>query len=261
MDFPRFTSGSVGRLTFEHVNEICSMVEQLRPLLRDGPISQGRGGLPILFARITAANTQFGNHDWVEVEIAPRADVRTSGAWRDKVDGRKSAAYADGDRYQPAFAIREWNATEFDTLPVNAIAALVPLKGADGKPCWLAIASMVQQGGTFPARILSAQPLGTQGQRWVYAWEEVQWSGSPINDWTTLQGGRTSGTVPGGGPAHNALNGAERPGGGSMAGGGPGTATALPIPNGVVVSMGYVSGGGVSFFSLNNPYQITCTTP
>ena len=90
MNLPRFTTGSVGRLTFEHVNEICSLVEQLRPLLTLVPSNVVGPDFDIVMARIKSADATNGSHEWEEVETKPRAQIVSGQEWRVRDGGRRS---------------------------------------------------------------------------------------------------------------------------------------------------------------------------
>ena len=80
MDFPRFTSGNVGALSFAHVNAIFERIERLEASL--GKEGKGRAGGDagargrVITVRVTAVNTE-GRVAWQEVE---RVDADVVGA-------------------------------------------------------------------------------------------------------------------------------------------------------------------------------------
>jgi hypothetical protein len=257
MNLPRFTSGSVGRLTFEHVNEICSLVEQLRPLLvKDGRLGT-LGEFETIFARITARDITYGSHQWVEVEPKARNEVRFPSEWQDRVGGRKSNAPADGAAYQPAYAINPFTFTlpnDVQLLDVNTVVCLARLKGVDGKVSWLVVASKPPS-AVFPAEIVGAVAIGTTTptNRWRYYWREVRWNVQAAT-WETFTGARVSLAQTPDYPT--AVNGCEQSSV-SWGGIGPGNIVSnLAIPNGTVVPLAFV--GIIPFFSLPNPLRIEC---
>jgi hypothetical protein len=80
MDFPRFTSGNVGALSFAHVNAIFERIERLEASL--GKAGKGRAGGDagargrVITVRVTGVNTE-GRVAWQEVE---RVDADVVGA-------------------------------------------------------------------------------------------------------------------------------------------------------------------------------------
>ena len=82
MQFPRFTDGSVGRLTFAHLNDLFARVEALEGAASSPSASAGMRGR-VVTARVTA-QPQGGVYSWVEVE-------RKGDAWLDKPDGLSSS--------------------------------------------------------------------------------------------------------------------------------------------------------------------------
>ena len=131
---PRFTSGQLGRLTFEHLNEICDTVDRLRPLLIT-PNAATLNTPDLVFARITNTVGTYGDHRWVEVWPKTKADYNRYVEWEDRPDGRQSFASTDGDRYQPAYAVPAWSVATGAgvSLNVNSIVSMLRLVGADGK--------------------------------------------------------------------------------------------------------------------------------
>lgn len=257
MNLPRFNSGQVGRLTFEHVNEICALVEQLRPLLTKDARLSPSGEFETLFARITARNTTYGSHQWVEVEPKPRTEIQFHYEWQDRVGGRKSRTPSDGTAYQPAYAIAPYAfafPSDVQLVEINSIVCLARLKGTDGKIAWQIVASK-PPAAVFPAEIMGSVAIGTTtpNNRWRYYWREVRWNVTS-SAWETFTGARVSLAQTPDYPA--AANGCEQSSV-TWGGLGPGNVVSnLAIPNGTVVPLAFV--GVLPFFSLPNPLRIEC---
>ena len=253
MTLPRFNSGSLGRLSFEHVNEICDVVERLRPLLTMRPDLFSAPDSPIVFGRITFSTT-FGDHKWVEVVPKPRDDRRFAPQWQDRIGGRQSFNAADGDKYQPAFALYPFtfagSATDIIRYAIGTVCAMTQVTATDGKSFWLILTGSIEYGTI--ARINSSVPASSD-LRWSYQWTEVV--PDPINPssgWVDKPGGRRSGSLPGDYPP--AQNGTEWTG---LAGWAEGAADVVrkPIPNGTIVVMQLTP---VPIFSLTNGLKVTC---
>jgi len=257
---PRFNSGQIGRLTFEHLNEICDTVDRLRPLL-----TAGAGFVPtssdLCFARITHAAGSYQDYRWAEVWPKSKADYNRYVEWEDRPDGRTSFASTDGDRYQPAYAIPAWGATTGAnvTLGVNSIVSMLRLIGADGKVSWLILSALAQS--TIPAIITAAATLGVATNpptRWKYTWKEVYAdivvpAGQPADIVWRLKTGGASGGADGSGPF--AINGCET---GTVPGSGPGGAiiSLAPIAVNTVVALSFSSQS--AYFSIPNALNVQC---
>lgn len=254
MTLPRFNSGSLGRLSFEHVNEICDVVERLRPLLTVRPDLFAGDDSPIVFGRITFS-TSFGDHKWVEVVPEPKDDRRFATQWQDRPGGRQSFSAADGDKYQPAFAIYPFtfagSATEIIRYGVGTVCALTQITGADGKAIWLILSGSIEYGTI--AKITGNTAAPNSDRRWTYQWVEViPDPANPASGWVEKPNGRRSGSLPGDYPA--AQNGTEFTGLTGWADA-PATVTRLPIPNGTIVVMQL---SPVPLFSLTNGLKVEC---
>lgn len=257
MTLPRFNSGSLGRLSFEHVNEICDVVERLRPLLTVRPDLFAGGDSPIVFGRITFS-TSFGDHKWVEVVPEPKDDRRFATQWQDRPGGRQSFSAADGDRYQPAFAIYPFTfnglATEIVRFPVGTVCALTQIVGVDGKQAWLILTGSIEFGTI--AKILSYTEQ-VPNKRWLYHWQEVIPDPiQPNTGWVQKPNGRQSGSNPGDYPL--AQNGTEWTGDNGWAQAADVEITRLPIPAGTIVPLNLTP---VPIFSLTNGLSIACSQP
>jgi hypothetical protein len=257
---PRFNSGQIGRLTFEHLNEICDTVDRLRPLLAAGP-----GFVPtssdLCFGRITAIPGAFGDYRWVEVWPKSKADYNQQVEWEDRPDGRRSNASADGEKYQPAYVIPAWDSTTSTgvTLGINSIVSMLRLVGADGKVSWLILSALAQS--TIPAVITMAQTLGVAANpptRWKYSWKEVYADivvpiGQPADVVWRLKANGASGGTDGSGPY--AVNGCET---GLIPGSGPGGALISLAPIAVNTVVPLCFSGQSAYFSIPNGLYVQC---
>lgn len=258
MTLPRFNSGAVGRLTFEHVNEICDVVERLKPLLQLRPELFATPESPVIFARITGSTT-FGDHQWVEVVPKAKGDTRFATQWEDRPGGRRSNPAYPPEFYQPAFAIYpmsfEGAASEIVRYANGAVVALKQITGTDGKSCWMILTGEIEFGCV--AKITGNTQIPNSELRWQYRWDEV--IPDPINPsagWTQKPGGRRGGTgIPGDYP--HAQNGTEWTGLSGWAE--PADVTRrLPIPTGTIVVLQL---SPVPIFALTNGLAVTCPEP
>jgi len=257
---PRFTSGQLGRLTFEHLNEICDTVDRLRPLLIT-PNAATLNTPDLVFARITNTVGTYGDHRWVEVWPKTKADYNRYVEWEDRPDGRQSFASTDGDRYQPAYAVPAWSVATGAgvSLNVNSIVCMLRLVGADGKVSWLILSAVAQS--VIPAVIDSAAPLGAvtnPATRWKYTWREVYAdivtpAGQPADIVWRIKTGGAGGGTNNLGPF--AVNGCET---GNVWGSGPAGAiiTIAPISVGTVVPMAFSAQS--AYFSIPNALNVQC---
>ena len=260
---PRFTSGQIGRLTFEHLNEICDTVDRLRPMLQGSKYSISS---ELVLARISGYGLdveQFGDHLWKEITPAPRNQIRRAPTYTDRVGGRESGTVQDGDKYQPAFlpGISDNPINRYPTLPVNTVVVLMRVPTVDGKTFWLAINQISTT--TFAAEIMANEALdvGSPVNRWYYHWREVAWSWTSRTWFHDASIHRS--TIGGQTVLFMAINGCERPTPG-IGGSGPGNVIAnSPIESGTVVSMSQVAQNdgleGIQyFFSVPNGLRIVC---
>jgi hypothetical protein len=257
MTLPRFNSGNVGRLSFEHLNELFDTVEKLKPLLSGR--STALDADLMLVARITGSNTN-GAHTWTEVVPKAATDGGAPYLWEERTGGAKSNAATDAT-YDPAFVIERYTWTGANPpptrLPNDSVVVLRKLRRKDGKQAWIVV-NGVASGGVWAARItastLTAPAAGCGAQtvqNWLYDWEEVS-RASPLSmEWTAA--GRTSANT------GKARNGAERACVSGVGGPPPAnvTETNQAIASGTVVSMSLDSAGR-PFFSLTNDRAIVC---
>jgi hypothetical protein len=257
---PRFNSGQIGRLTFEHLNEICDTVDRLRPLL-----TAGAGFVPtssdLAFARITATQGTYQDYRWVEVWPKSKADYNRYVEWEDRPDGRRSFASTDGDKYQPAYAVPLWGATTGAgvTLGVNSIVSIMRLVGADGRVSWLILSAVSQS--VIPAIITGAQTLGAATNpptRWKYTWKEVVAqinvpAGQPADIVWVLKPGGAAGGSTNDGPY--AINGCET---GTIPGSGPAGAIVSLAPIGINTVVPLAFSAQSAYFSIPNGLNVQC---
>ena len=267
MDFPRFTSGSLGRLSFEHVNEIVDVVEKVRDLLRRNPGLLDETPPEVFFARITAVGSQTtGDHQWAEVLPKSKAALASPTQWQDRDGGRKSYAPADGDRYQPAFVLHPFtfNGTNPTVLAVGTVVALSRTKGPDGKVAFQILYSAAAPAGgeMFPVTLGAATPRDNPAAgRWTYQWQEVEWAQQVggVFEWQVKPGGRK--TVALGGTYPPAVNTCERKNQSGIGGSLPGGATEsnAAVASGVVVQLFVINNGAVPYFCVPNGLNVACT--
>ena len=245
MQFPRFTDGEVGRLTFAHMNDLFARVEALEGAASSPSASAGTRGR-VVTVRVTG-QPSGGVYSWVEVE-------RKGDAWLDKPDGLTS--------------------TDASVVPPNAVAT--PIIGAitEPFPIPLVIAPQYKEDGSL---FYSPTAPGSPGAgvykvtsflaygnltRWQYTLRKQKLE--IVNNLPTFQTDTNFDPVVG-------LNGAEqrddpaymtatndlygvgwaRPEGGKVQ-------ARNPIQIGIMVSAVPISGSSFYFFSLGNGYTTVC---
>jgi len=258
---PRFTSGALGRLTFEHLNEICDTIDRLRPALESGKYPTSPD---LVLARVTGYGTDvenFGDHTWTEVEAEDRNQIRDTPQFRDRSGGRTSGTFQDLTTYQPMFllGLAQSPSSTRPTIPTNTVCVLMRVATQDGKTFWVAIGQTST--ATFAAEIVSSSTMGANDtNRFIYEWREVAWSWASK---TWQHDAAIHRTSIGQGNGYEAINGCEltTPG---IGGGGPGNVTSqAAIRNGTVVAMSQVAqASGLAnvqfFFSIPNGLNIVC---
>lgn len=260
MTLPRFTSGSIGNLSFEHLNELMDTVDRLRARLDAMDGNGTADSSDWIVARVTNAQSATGSHEWVEV-MPDAADMVGDGVrWIDRPGGATSGPPGNQTLYQPAFALRT---ADFDpdtetavTFPRDTVVVLRRSKRTDGKRLWL-IVNVLTDVPVFPARILGsvlAEPdLGSQrGQRYRYRFWQVAWN-PKTQTWDNDAGGYNTEINP---PDLYARNGAEVPYSAGVGGSGPGSINNAPIKAGVIVMMSL--DGAQPWFSLTNGLDVVC---
>jgi hypothetical protein len=235
MTLPRFTGGSVGRLTFRDLNEafeIIDGVDRVSGTVGAQQMPRGRA----VTAKVTGQ--QGANYSWYET-------VRINGAFVQYAEGRSSVS--EGDQY---------------AVPLIAYGSLTPSVGQDvvifpiydetGKLLYIPVAASAG-GETFAAAVGSAPVALVPLQRWRYTLTEVSWNSSS-SAWQTVQGGRV---VQGYNGAENPIDSLNQPIG---VGQGRGPTTSVerqPIKSPTVVQVSRDIGGQY-FFCCPNGYTFTC---
>lgn len=270
--FPRFSSGSLGRLSFEHVNEMLDTLERLRPLLKYAPEQFTEGKAEYLWARIVTSSPG-GAHEWEEVVIQDREHVYTSPRFEVRTGGRKSGTSADGDKYQPAFSPMpfDWDGVDAFNLMENSIVLLYRFSGKDGKIGWLIVGTIEGKPSIFPAVIKGfaaapGEPANqTEVRRWYYSWREATLSrtqvagvGSVVSFVEQTTNGRAGGSVAGA-TYQPAINGCERSGITGIGGGIPQGTYERPAPISVGTVVMLQTSGDLAYFSIPNGMFVSCT--
>jgi len=245
MDFPRFTSGALGRLTFAELNEMIDLIERLRPLLKSTRAAATFDAEEVLMARIGNPQGDDGAMTWVEVVPDEATGERQPIEWINRDGGRRSDyQLEDGLASEPAFIPgQRQNADGTTQHPVLPFGTIVPLRRTeriDGKPLWVVIGAA--ELAVFPAMITGATPRAAQA--WVYDWVEADYSNG---DWSAMDQGRLG----------TAINGAERRDDVGVGAPGAGTENNQPIANGTVVPL-HQTASGVYYFALANDLQVIC---
>jgi len=263
MDFPRFTSGQVGRLEWSHLNDAFSMLDRLRPLLLGMP---GEGELPqrYLLARILDSTSE-GLMEWEEVVPTEAQSPLTVLGWQVREGGASSGAQGTQD-FEPAFQPPTFGSTETSPLAQDSVVLLRQLTRPGGQSVWLVVSVAAPAANVFPAIITGAQQRTpwTDGivYQWLYAWDEARINQENDYQWTVLPGGRCGRLTGGTGCYGPAFNGAEINGvvGAGGSAGGLVTERNARVANGCVVMMSQTA-NGLHYFSLGNTLTVTCTPP
>lgn len=233
MPLPRFSSGRVGRLSYDVVNQAFDKIERPEDTGSRTPFEEHP--TDVFYAFITGVHpTVPTRFSFIEIQHDGPADLPTSSV----SGGRTSSDGTDQFAY-PAIGT---GATEGDRVLV------VSMFTKDG----LNIFRIIPRGnaGSFPARIVSSTTI-TTNVKWQYQVKRVTVSGTAFSD-------AQSNTSP-------ALNGAE-----SVADAPPvfgvgmqpptsGTLQMIrqPIRNNVIVTV-CDDGGGNLVFSMPNGYRVIC---
>lgn len=166
MTLPRFTSGSVGRLEFSHLNQAFAAIDEREASLHPSSIAtESASGtrLPLIVAKITGRSGE--NHSWVEVK-------REASNWSVLDGGRTSTLNADAYAF-PAIT------TDGIPVPNDSIVMLIPKRSKTGSILYLALnpgAGTIQ-----PVRIESFEVI-TNNKQWRYTAKAVTVtaSGTPL---------------------------------------------------------------------------------
>ena len=259
MALPRFTSGSLGRLTFADINEICAAAELVQKFARDR-LSPESSVEPVrreiwVWIDLPEPSDIVGSMPFYEVELV--GDQGSVPMWQKKTNGIAGGSSANqginNPKYPPCYSILKKTPPHI-ALPAG-IARIAWLRAEDGSSRWLVVDR--EPNGIFPARITSAQVISnTNPTRWSYGWKEVQTQN--FSNFVDFVGQRTASGDGMGGvgvPMGAALNGAEYasvPSGGSVY-----SVTRIAIKIGEVVALS-VDSANKPFFHARNDYLVAC---
>lgn len=246
MQFPRFTDGQVGRLTFAHLNDLFARVEALEGAALPGASSRGR--IDRLIPCKVTGQPEGGVYSWVEVE-------RQGTAWVDKPDGLSSTDPSQSPPDTKAFPILGSIAEPF---PIPTF--IMPQYRQDGTLVYLPTAPGAV--GSAPYKIVSFTTLEV-GKSWQYGLKRqkiVVNAGVPDfqndDNFATVIGlnGAEDRTDPPYGSASNDLYGVgwARPPQGTVV-------QRNPIQIGIIVQAVPVSGSNFYSFSIGNGYSTACS--
>jgi len=238
--FPRFTSGSVGRLTFDVVNDLFARVESLEASRKENRTGTEQLGYPIMLAKVLEVRAAQGVADCLEAKWVEQASSPCGGVDMD-VGGRRSGTEADPWEF-PIYG---------NGLEVGQIVAIFANYAADGRLFYRTVGGSAGGGGVA-ARIKSAAVI-TANVAWRYEVELVEWNGSSwqlTDPQTILQAVNGCESMPDPTYPTTATFGV-----GFVPPAGLQQLVRLPIRNGIVVS---ISGTASPFFAVPNGYLVTC---
>lgn len=245
MQFPRFTDGEVGRLTFAHMNDLFARVEALENSAREAGMQRGR--IDRLIPARIVAQVEGGVYSWVEVE---RAGV----TWADKPDGLSSTDPSQNPPDDKAYPIIGSISEPFPTPTF-----IMPQYRKEGGLYYLPTAPGAT--GAAPYRIFSFSNL-VQGKSWLYGLQKqkiVTSSGAPsfADDASSSPvvgiNGAENRNDPGYNIATNTLYGIgwARPPDGFVT-------QRNPIQIGIIVQAVPIAGTAFYSFSIGNGYTTVC---
>lgn len=230
MSFPRFNSGSIGRLSFDTMNQVFDRIEALETdaLRRTTKPEKTRQIFPV---RVTGTNT-FGQSSFYEVH---QASAFTSGGWN-QLEGGVSSSSSGNDFAYPLRGL----------YTVNQIVWVSAVNADDGTLYYVGVVDTSNRPETV--MIKSSGSIGAG--RWLYTVWRVFFNAS------TAQYQDIAIDIPAYNGAENRVDGSALKGVGFM-----GTSTATytrnPIANDVVVT-GFMDSDGTFHFSMPNGYTVTC---
>jgi hypothetical protein len=230
MSFPRFNSGSIGRLTFDTMNQVFDRIEALESdaLRRTAKPEKTRQIFPV---RVTGTNA-FGQSSFYEVH---QASAFTAGGWNQLQGGVSSSS--NGNDF--AYPLR-------GLYTVNQIVWVSAVNADDGTLYYVGIVDTANR----PETVIIKSSGSIGGGRWLYTVWRVFFNPS-----TALYQDIAI-DIPAYNGAENRVDGSALKGVGFM-----GTSTATytrnPIANDVVVT-GFMDSDGTFHFSMPNGYTVTC---
>lgn len=237
MTLPRFTSGSIGTLTFAHLNEAFDLLESLTGSPELVQAAKNRVASRLIVAKVLAKSgtgaAEVGSFEEVSLTTP------TSGVYATVQGGVKST---DGTNAFAAPIVSPVSS-------VNTIVTLLAHRAANGALCFREVGS--QAGGPKFYRVIANEPLSTAPQRktWKYTLEPVKYTGSWVAD--------TGATLFGYNGAEEAIDDQSSRRIGMNTIHVAASADRQPIPSGVVVGACRIDNGVVEF-SIPNGYAFNC---
>ena len=170
MSLPRFIGGSVGRLSFDMLNDAFSRIERLEQRAIARADSAGDKTREVIVAKVVAIDTSTGYRSIMEATQASLSVV----ALNAKTSGVRSA---DGG----AFAIPLIGSAAV----VGDVVFVIMLIAADGK----AFFREIPTGAAFPAKVISSSQMNGAPTRWEYTMQKVNIEGTGLSAIYTAFGG------------------------------------------------------------------------
>jgi hypothetical protein len=170
MSLPRFVGGSVGRLSFDMLNDAFSRIERLEQRAIARADSAADKTREVIVAKVLQVDTGTGYRSIMEATQATHALV----ALNAKTSGVRSA---DGG----AFGIPLIGSAAV----VGDVVFVVMLIAADGK----AFFREIPTGAAFPAKVISYAQMTGLPQRWEYTMQKVAIEGTGLAAIYTAYGG------------------------------------------------------------------------
>lgn len=241
MTLPRFTSGSVGKLSFSHLNEAFDRIENVDPTKASAYANVlGR----VILARITG-QSGTGNATKGSFQEVAVADPAAASLTYSVVGGGVTSTVGTDVFGAPI------------VFPVSATGTVVPVLGhvaQNGKLYFRECSAASASASVRVGRISSASPLGTANTKWLYTLNDLSintiasatYQSTGAADFQALNGCEEAVDVP---AQRNIGVGTIHPAGS--------TATRQAIKTGTIVTCIPTAGGYV--FSVPNGYSFACT--
>jgi hypothetical protein len=167
--FPRFTSGSVGRLTFDVVNDLFARVESLEASMRETRTGVSQIGSRILMLKV--GQTRQNQSDpacteaaWEEVSSKPCGGIALPNA--------RTSTKDNDPFFYPLYG---------RSIVANMVVPAFAHYDGDGKLVYRAIeASASAERGISFAKVISSNSIGPG--RWKYSVQPQTWTGTSFID-------------------------------------------------------------------------------
>lgn len=238
MTLPRFTSGSIGKLTFSHLNEVFDLIESISGSPEMAQAARNAAASRMIVAKVLAKQgsgaSEVGSFEQVSL-TSPTSDVYEA------VDGGVKSTDGTNAFAAPIVA------------PVSSVGTIVTLlahRSKDGALCFREVGR--ETGGPKFYKIVAYEPLSTAPQKktWKYTLQPVRSTGS---SWVADIGSEMFGYN----GAEEALDDPASRRIGMNTFHVAATADRQPIPVGVVVGACRIDNGVVEF-SIPNGYAFNC---